>query len=156
MTAGKARRLKALPGWEAWLGDNDRPARAPRLAGDLDAILATGPKPADWGRSRRALQRKLQAALSAPVYYARINRSPVGALWVAVGERGLMGVECDEPGAGFVAGRALPARAGAPCRAFVPPQPRLPSRETLQPPRLPCRHESSSSPSHPRIRCKAW
>jgi methylated-DNA-[protein]-cysteine S-methyltransferase len=101
MTAGKAKRLKGLPGWEAWLRDNDRAARAPRLARDLDAILAAGPKPADWDRARRALQRKLQAALPAPVYYGRIARSPVGALWLAVSEQGLVAVEFDRPEAEF-------------------------------------------------------
>jgi methylated-DNA-[protein]-cysteine S-methyltransferase len=101
MTAGKTTRLKALPGWEAWLRDNDRPARAPRLAGDLDAILAAGPKPADWDHARQVLARRLARGVPPPVYYARINRSPVGALWVAVGERGLMAVEFDEPEAEF-------------------------------------------------------
>ena len=87
--------------WEAWLGDRTRHTRPPRWAREIDSVLSSGPTPADWDHARQALARRLARGVPPPVYYARINRSPVGALWVAVGERGLMAVEFDEPEAEF-------------------------------------------------------
>ena len=92
---------KERAAWEAWLGDRTQRTRPPRWVREIDSVLSSGPTPADWDHARRALARRLARGAPLPVYYARINRSPVGALWVAVGERGLMAVEFDEPEAEF-------------------------------------------------------
>jgi methylated-DNA-[protein]-cysteine S-methyltransferase len=39
--------------------------------------------------------------MPAPVYYGRIDRSPVGGLWLAVSERGLVAVDFDRPESEF-------------------------------------------------------
>lgn len=82
---------------EAWLGDSRRGSDPPPLARRLDAAFRAGPDPVAGARAVAALERHLRAARSSPVYYDRIQRSPVGALWVAVSERGLVAVEFGSP-----------------------------------------------------------
>jgi methylated-DNA-[protein]-cysteine S-methyltransferase len=47
------------------------------------------------------LERRLGERATAPVSYARVASSPVGPLWVAVSEKGLVAVEYDRPEAAF-------------------------------------------------------
>jgi len=84
-------------GWESWLGDRRGAAKPPSLARDLDDVYRVGPGPAEWERARGALSRILGENVPAPLYYARIGRSPVGSLWVAVSEQGLVALEFGRP-----------------------------------------------------------
>jgi methylated-DNA-[protein]-cysteine S-methyltransferase len=81
----------------AWLGDEKATGETPAWARRLDAVFAKGPSPEAEGRAMAALSRRLEAARGAPVFYDRIASTPVGALWVAVSERGLVAVEFGTP-----------------------------------------------------------
>ena len=99
MTSSK--RSEGLAAWEAWLGDR-RPSVDPAtLARDLDDLYVTGPEAQVWERARQNLERRLRERMPAPLSYARVARSPVGPLWVAVSEKGLVAVEYDRPEAAF-------------------------------------------------------
>jgi methylated-DNA-[protein]-cysteine S-methyltransferase len=96
-----SKRSDDLAAWESWLGDRRKTAEAGTLARDLDDLYAAGPKPAAWERARQALTTGLRERAPLPVSYTRVVRSPVGPLWVAVSEKGLVAVEYDRPEAAF-------------------------------------------------------
>jgi methylated-DNA-[protein]-cysteine S-methyltransferase len=88
-------------GEAAWLGDESGASTTLSWTRKLDAVLGAGPSSEAEGRALTALRRRLGAVQAAPVYYDRIASTPVGALWVAVSERGLVAVEFGTPESEF-------------------------------------------------------
>ncbi|HET7011867.1 MAG TPA: methylated-DNA--[protein]-cysteine S-methyltransferase [Anaerolineales bacterium] len=97
MTGGRNLPARERRSWEAWLGDSKTPASPPRLAQQLDALLRAGPEPQVRNGALARLSKRLRQAQPGPVYYDRIERTPVGALWVAVSDKGLVAVEFETP-----------------------------------------------------------
>ena len=97
MTRQGSTRPYERAGWQSWLGDRSAGVEPPSLARDLDDVYRAGPRPADWEHARQALSHRLGEHVQAPLYYARIGRSPVGSLWVAVSEQGLVALDFGRP-----------------------------------------------------------
>jgi methylated-DNA-[protein]-cysteine S-methyltransferase len=77
----------------AWLGDAPASGREQEaLTEALDGLYAAGPAPAATARAQARLRRALAAAARAEVYYDVLPRTPIGPVFVAVGERGLLSV----------------------------------------------------------------
>lgn len=57
----------------------------------LDALYASGPNPEATRLAKLALENSLSKI--APIYYDRIDNTPLGPVWVATGPRGLVAVE---------------------------------------------------------------
>jgi methylated-DNA-[protein]-cysteine S-methyltransferase len=58
----------------------------------LDSLYAPGPS----GESTQAAKLALQASLAdvmSPIFYDRLDRSPLGPIWLAVGPHGLLAIE---------------------------------------------------------------
>lgn len=79
-----------------------------KVAQSLDAIYAA-PDEAAWRQARARLTARLEQAVER-VYYDRLSPTPVGPLWVAVTDRGLVAVEFDTSEAAFA--RRLARRLG--------------------------------------------
>lgn len=62
------------------------------LTAALDALYAKGPK-AQAKKIAMAAVRNRLAKENAPIYYDRIDKTPLGPVWVAAGPRGLVAVE---------------------------------------------------------------
>lgn len=97
----RSKRPEGLAAWESWLGDRPEASGTPSLARDLDDLYGAGPKSDVWDRARQTLARGLRERTAAPVSYARVTHSPVGPLWVAVSEKGLVALEYERPEASF-------------------------------------------------------
>lgn len=93
----------------------------------LDALYAAGPTPAEAARAQARLRRALAAEARAaePLWYARVQRTPIGPVYAAVSPRGLVSVRFEMTEADFLAlvrrqtgviPRFSPARAGAAAR----------------------------------------
>ena len=93
MTSRKALDPEEQKAFEAWLGDSRGRQETPLVARMLDAAYRAGPEAGAEKRALAALRRRLKSLRPAPIYYDRIGRTPVGALWVAVSEEGLVAVE---------------------------------------------------------------
>jgi methylated-DNA-[protein]-cysteine S-methyltransferase len=109
----------------AWLGDApETPGGPPPLAQALDALYAAGPEPAAarraQARARQALRAERAARSNRPpppaVFYDVAARTPIGPVFVAVSQRGLVAVRFGESEAAF---RQAMARAmgAAPARS---------------------------------------
>lgn len=64
------------------------------LTSALDSLYATGPNPDATRLAKLALHNRLSYILS-PIYYDRMEDTPLGPLWVAVGPKGLVAVAYD-------------------------------------------------------------
>lgn len=73
-----------------WLEHKAEPKT--RLAAALDAAYAAPPAAAAQ-RAQAAVRRALAANLGEPMYYDYVQDTPLGPLWVAVGEHGLVAIE---------------------------------------------------------------
>lgn len=62
------------------------------LTSSLDALYASGPNAEARRMAKMALRNSL-SKVSAPIYYDRIDATPLGPVWVAAGSRGLVAVE---------------------------------------------------------------
>lgn len=62
-----------------------------QLTGALDALMAA-PPPEKVRRAQAALRSRLGETLPARVWYGAIQRTPVGQVWLAVSDRGLVAV----------------------------------------------------------------
>lgn len=110
----------------AWFGD--RPCRHQRdpLLTALDALYATGPDRETSHRVPGRLQRALPRRAPRSVYYDQLKRTPVGDLFIAVSDTGVLMVEFTSSEAAFL--RRLRARTGAtPVRSHA--QVRLAARQ---------------------------
>ncbi len=95
----------------AWLGDRARRRRPDPLLSALDALYAAGPDPQTRRRALGRLQRALRPRTPRRVYYDQLKRTPVGDLFVAVSDAGVLTIEFTFSEAAFV--RRLRARTGA-------------------------------------------
>jgi methylated-DNA-[protein]-cysteine S-methyltransferase len=76
--------------YTAWLENQDSAPDA--LTSALDALYATGPSAEGKRRAEAALRASL-AELTAPIFYDRLDGTPLGSIWLAVGPHGLLAVE---------------------------------------------------------------
>lgn len=96
-------RAKGSTDLEHWLAGRGARGAVARLGRDLDAIYENGPTEALWHAAERRLADRLNAA-DAPIYYDSVPDTPIGKLWVALSERGLVAVSLGGPEAEFVRG----------------------------------------------------
>ncbi|MCC6189425.1 MAG: methylated-DNA--[protein]-cysteine S-methyltransferase [Anaerolineales bacterium] len=94
----------------------------------LDAVYAEGPAAEETARAQARVRRALRAEAARapePLWYARVGRTPIGPIYVAVSARGLASVRFEMSEAAFLdlvrrqtgqAPRYSPARAGAAAR----------------------------------------
>jgi methylated-DNA-[protein]-cysteine S-methyltransferase len=76
----------------AWLNDQPGPAAGDPLAEALDTLYAQAPNAAVTARVQARLRGALAQAKAAPLYYDVAPNTPIGAVYVAVSERGLLAV----------------------------------------------------------------
>ncbi|MEW6569103.1 MAG: methylated-DNA--[protein]-cysteine S-methyltransferase [Chloroflexota bacterium] len=95
----------------AWLGDQPHTRRPDPLLSALDTLYAAGPDPETSRRALTRLQRALSERAPRQVYYDRLKRTPVGDLFFAVSEAGVLTLEFTSSEAAFL--RRLRARTGA-------------------------------------------
>lgn len=95
----------------AWLGDRPRRRRRHPLFSALDALYAAGPDPQTRRRALGRLQRALSQRTLRRVYYDQLKRTPLGDLFIAVSDAGLLTVEFTSSEAAFL--RRLRARTRA-------------------------------------------
>ncbi|MBX3045852.1 MAG: methylated-DNA--[protein]-cysteine S-methyltransferase [Anaerolineales bacterium] len=74
-----------------WLEHNAQPSTP--LEHSLDAAFAAGPAAAATKRAQAAVRRALAAQAGPPMYYDLVHDTPLGPLWIAVGEHGLLAIE---------------------------------------------------------------
>lgn len=75
----------------SWL-EHDTPA-SNALEQALDAAYAAGPNATASQRAQAAVRRSLAALAGPPMYYDRVQDTPLGPLWIAVGAHGLLAIE---------------------------------------------------------------
>ncbi len=75
-----------------WLEGNAAPPDA--MASAMDSRYSPGPRDEAVRRAETALRKRLSEHW-APIYYDRVEQSPLGPLWVAAGAKGLVAVEYD-------------------------------------------------------------
>jgi methylated-DNA-[protein]-cysteine S-methyltransferase len=73
-----------------WL--EDKVTSNDRLTSSLDELYSAGPSAEAARLAKIALQNSLSKVLE-PIYYDRIDETPVGPVWLAAGPRGLVAVE---------------------------------------------------------------
>lgn len=76
--------------YTAWL-ESQEPA-PDALTSALDALFAPGPSAESTRSAKLALQASL-ADVMTPIFYDRLDRSPLGPIWLAVGPHGLLAIE---------------------------------------------------------------
>ncbi len=59
----------------------------------LDAAYATGPSAATIKQAQAAVRQTLAAQAGTPMFYDLVQDTPLGPLWIAVGEHGLLAIE---------------------------------------------------------------
>lgn len=74
-----------------WL-ENNAPANT-ALEAALDTAYAAGPSSASARRAVAELHASLAAQAGPPMYYDRVQDTPLGPLWIAVGAHGLLAIE---------------------------------------------------------------
>ena len=99
------------PNLAGWLKDTPSAHRPEPVIVALDALYAAGPSAAALARARGRLRRALALAPPAVAYYDDLPRTPVGRLFVAVSEQGVISVDFSTSEREFV--RRLQARTGA-------------------------------------------
>jgi methylated-DNA-[protein]-cysteine S-methyltransferase len=77
----------------AWLKDARAPSCPDALTKALDRLYAAGPGKAASARARSRVRKALSSAQCAPLYYDRLRGTPLGDLFVAVSERGVIAVD---------------------------------------------------------------
>jgi methylated-DNA-[protein]-cysteine S-methyltransferase len=77
----------------AWLKDARAPSHRDALTKALDRLYAAGPGKAATARARSRVHKALSSAQCAPLYYGRLRGTPVGDLFVAVSDRGVVAVD---------------------------------------------------------------
>lgn len=95
----------------AWLGDRPRRHRPDPLLSALDDLYAASPDPRARRRVLGCLQRALSRHTPRRVYYDQLKRTPIGNLFFAVSEVGVLTVTFTSSEAGFL--RQLRGRTGA-------------------------------------------
>jgi len=81
---------KQVDKYTSWIEGKSIPID--ELTDSLDALYAQGPEAEVTQSVKTALQNSLSKVLS-PIYYDRIDDTPVGPVWLAAGLRGLVAVE---------------------------------------------------------------
>ena len=84
--------------YSAWLEGQATPPDA--LTSALDALYGADPSPAAARRAQQAVHASL-AGLLTPVYYDRLDHTPLGPIWLAIGARGLVAIEYNGSEANF-------------------------------------------------------
>lgn len=78
-----------------WLEGNEAPAD--KLTATLDSLYGSGPSAKATQLAKQVLQTSLSKVLSlrsnVPIYYDRIEDTPLGPVWLAAGPHGLVAVE---------------------------------------------------------------
>jgi len=72
---------------------SSKPTRSLSLTTALDALYAAGPDRRAAERAQARLRRALDHARSETVYYTVLPRTPIGQVYVAVSERGLVAID---------------------------------------------------------------
>jgi len=86
-----------------WLGDTGERLMPDPMLAALDDLYAIGPDPIATRRAQEKLRETLREAGHEVVYYDRMDDTPVGPLYVAVTERGLMTVLMEAEEQAFLA-----------------------------------------------------
>jgi methylated-DNA-[protein]-cysteine S-methyltransferase len=76
-----------------WMGDAKGALPADRLLSGLDRLLGAQPDSALVEAARRRAHKALQAQMPEPIYYDSLPDSPVGPLYVAVSETGVLALD---------------------------------------------------------------
>ncbi|HLE74329.1 MAG TPA: methylated-DNA--[protein]-cysteine S-methyltransferase [Anaerolineales bacterium] len=83
-----------------WLEGHGSPPDA--LTSSLDALYAPGPGAGASGAATQAVQASL-AEMTAPIFYDRLDPTPLGPIWLAAGPHGLVAIEYAVSEASFCA-----------------------------------------------------
>ncbi|HKZ55131.1 MAG TPA: methylated-DNA--[protein]-cysteine S-methyltransferase [Anaerolineales bacterium] len=86
-----------------WLGDTGERLMPDPMLAALDDLYAIGPDPIATRRAQEKLRETLREAGHEVVYYDCLGDTPVGPLYVAVTERGLLAVQMEAEEQGFLA-----------------------------------------------------
>ena len=76
--------------YTSWLEGRGVPPDA--LTAALDAIYSAGPSPESTRAAKLAVQARL-TELTAPIFYDRVDQTPLGPIWLAAGPHGLVAIE---------------------------------------------------------------
>lgn len=87
----------------AWLGDEESQEELGVLATALDEIYAKGPDVQRKLVVQKQLRTYLAEIQSKTLYYGVMGDSPIGTIYIAVGENGLVGIEIGVTEADFIA-----------------------------------------------------
>jgi len=90
-----------------WMGDAEGAAPLNNILRGLDRLLAAEADPAAAEAARRRVHQALDAEAPGPIYYDSLSTSPVGPLYVAVSDRGVLALDFTGSEAEFV-GRLAP------------------------------------------------
>ncbi len=90
-----------------WMGDSEGVGPADDLLHGLDHLLGGQPGPAAVEAARQRLHQALDVRATGPVFYDSLADSPVGPLYVAVSDRGVLALDFTGSEAEFV-GRIAP------------------------------------------------
>lgn len=94
--------------YSAWLGDEKGPHTGDLLTTALDVLLLEDPDDRAIEHAQFALQETLQAAHSLAVFYGLLTRSPLGPIYLAMNEVGLIALDFSDTEEAFlssIAGR---------------------------------------------------
>ncbi len=80
-------------GLSIWLGDDEGAAPADALLHDLDRLLAVEVEPAAVEAARQRVHQTLRSQTPGAIYYDSLPDSPVGPLYVAVSDRGVLSLD---------------------------------------------------------------
>jgi methylated-DNA-[protein]-cysteine S-methyltransferase len=94
-----------------WLGDSDGPSGSDPLTAALDQLYSDGPSRRELDAARNHLAARLRRAAPATVSYEGIRQSPVGRVFVALTDQGVVAVDFADSESDFVQG--MRARMGA-------------------------------------------
>jgi methylated-DNA-[protein]-cysteine S-methyltransferase len=94
-----------------WLGDSDGPAGHDLLTEALDQLYAAGPSRGELDSARSHLDDRLHRTAPATVCYEGVRQSPVGPVFVALTDEGVVAVDFADSERAFV--QSMRARMGA-------------------------------------------
>ena len=86
----------------AWLGDRQEPARE-RLLEALDGLYSAGPGERALTRAQKKLEAAMAEAKRDDIFYGRLPSTPVGDIFVALTERGVLALVMGRSEKSFVA-----------------------------------------------------
>jgi O-6-methylguanine DNA methyltransferase len=90
------------PHLQSWLGDMQDEPLAEKLTAALDEVYTPGPDERSTKKALKNLELRLEEALPPKAYFDQIPNTPVGNIWVAVDDKGLVAIDYDIDEAEFI------------------------------------------------------